>query len=84
MASAIWAIGGVGLVITGFWANLRGYRIIGIIALGSAIVRLFSIDIQDSLWRIVGFGLTGGLFVGLGYIYSRYHKRLANGDLDWK
>jgi len=68
--TAIWALGGVFLVVAGFWGNLRAYRVVGLIALGCAILRLFIVDIDDSLWRIIGFGITGALFVGIGYIYE--------------
>jgi len=57
--------------------------VIALGGLGCALVRLFAVDVQDTLWRIVAFGVTSGLLIGIGYVYNRYHKRLAEGDLDW-
>lgn len=81
--TASWAIAAVALLVAGFWCGLRGYRIIALGGLAVTIVRLFKVDIQDSFWRIVAFGITGALLVGIGYLYNRFHKRLAEGDLDW-
>ena len=81
--TAFWAVGAVALLAAGFWGGLRGYRVIALGGLGCALVRLFAVDVQDTLWRIVAFGVTSGLLIGIGYVYNRYHKRLAEGDLDW-
>jgi hypothetical protein len=81
--TASWAVGCVALLVCGFWVGLRGYRVIALLGLGVTIVRLFLVDIDDSFWRIVAFGITGALLVGIGYLYNRFHQRLAEGDLDW-
>lgn len=81
--TACWSLAAVALLVSGFWFGLRGYRFIGLGGIGITILRLFTIDIQDSFWRIVAFGVTGGLLVGIGYLYNRFHKRLADGDIDW-
>jgi len=83
-ATAGWAVAAVALLVSGFWAGLRGYRIIALLGIGATILRLFTVDIQDSFWRIVAFGVTGGLLVGIGYLYHRFHRRLADSDLDWE
>ena len=81
--TAGWALSAVSLLVSGFWAGLRGYRIIGLIGIGVTIIRLFGVDIQDSFWRIIAFGVTGALLIGIGYLYNRFHRRLAKNDLDW-
>jgi len=81
--TASWAVGAVVLLAAGFWGGLRGYRMVALFGLGCAIIRLFVVDVEDTLWRIVAFGITSGLLIGIGYVYNRYHKRLAEGDLDW-
>lgn len=81
--TASWAIAAVALLVAGFWFGLRGYRMIALAGLGATILRLFVVDIQESFWRIVAFGITGALLVGIGYLYNRFHQRLADGDLDW-
>ena len=81
--TATWALAAVVLLACGFWFGLRGYRIIALVGLLATVGRLFSVDIQDSFWRIVAFGITGALLVGIGYLYNRFHQRLADGDLDW-
>jgi hypothetical protein len=81
--TAVWATGAVALLVWGFWVGLRGYRVIALLGLAVTIVRLFLVDIDNSLWRIIAFGVTGALLVGIGYLYNRFHKRLADGDLDW-
>ena len=81
--TASWAVAAVFLLASGFWFGLRGYRMVALGGLFATIVRMFMVDIQDSFWRILAFGITGALLVGIGYLYNRYSKRLADGDLDW-
>ena len=82
--TALWSLGSVLTVIAGFGGNLRGYRFIGLIGLSLALGRLFLIDMDETFWRIIGFGVSSLLFIGLGYLYNRFHQRLALGDIDWK
>ena len=82
--TAAWVIAAVVLLVAGFWFGLRGYRVLALGGLAVAIIRLFVVDIQDSFWRIVAFGVTSALLVGIGYLYNRFNKRLAEGDLDWR
>lgn len=81
--TAAWATGAVALLVCGFWAGLRGYRIVALAALCITIGRLFTVDIEDTLWRIIAFGVTGALLLGIGLLYNRFHNRPAEGDLDW-
>jgi len=82
--TALWCLGSVLTVVAGFGGHLRGYRIIGLVGLSLALGRLFLIDMDETFWRIIGFGVSSLLFIALGYIYNRFHQRLALGDLDWK
>lgn len=82
--TAFWAVGAVALLAAGFWGGLRGYRVIGLVGIGCAILRLFAVDLDETFWRIVAFGVTGALLVGIGYVYNRFHQRLADNDLDWR
>jgi hypothetical protein len=82
--TAGWALGAVTLLGAGFWGGLRGYRVIGLIGIGCAILRLFIVDLDETFWRIVAFGVTGSLLVGIGFVYNRFHQRLAEHDLDWR
>ena len=81
--TASWVFAAVALLVVGFYFGLRGYRFVALGGLAITIGRLFVVDIQDSFWRIVAFGITGALLVGIGYLYNRFHKRLGDGDLDW-
>ena len=81
--TASWALASVVLLVSGFWFALRGYRYISLVGLVATIGRMFVVDIQDSFWRILAFGITGALLVGIGYLYNRFYKRLVDGDLDW-
>ena len=78
------ALGAVLLLVAGFWGGLRGYRVLGLLGIGFAILRLFIVDLDEIFWRIVAFGVTGALLVGIGYIYNRFHRQLAEHDLDWR
>jgi len=82
--TAFWALGAVALLAAGFWGGLRGYRVVGLVGIGCAILRLFAVDLDETFWRIVAFGVTGALLVGIGYVYNRFHQRLAEHDLDWR
>ncbi|MDP0490869.1 MAG: hypothetical protein Q7Q71_07460 [Verrucomicrobiota bacterium JB023] len=79
----LWVVGCSGLLVAGFWLRLRGYRVFGLLGLAIALLRMFVVDIDEPFWRIVAFGLTGGLLVAIGFIYQRFHRKLADGDLDW-
>lgn len=83
-ATAGVALGAVLLLSAGFWGGLRGYRVLGLLGIGVAVLRLFMVDLDETFWRIVAFGVTGALLVGIGYVYNRFHRRLAGHDLDWR
>ena len=81
--TSAWALGSVVLLVVGFCFRLRGYRMLGLLCLAFPLGRMFLVDIDEPLWRIVAFGVTGALLVGVGYIYQRFHRQLADGDYDW-
>ena len=45
----------------------------------SLILRLFAVDLDETFWRIVGFGEGRALVVGSGDVYNRFYQRLAEG-----
>lgn len=81
--TTLWAVFATTLLLVGLLTRLRLYRVTGLIGLVISLIRLFSVDIQDGLWRILCFALTAGLFLVLGFVYSKFHSRITRGDLDW-
>ena len=67
------------VVYFGFGLGLRErwYRLMGLGTLAIALVSLVPIFWQMSTTtKIVSFFVMGGVFLGLGFVYTRYHEQL--------
>lgn len=64
------------LVGIGFIARHRGFRLGGLLLLLIPLVRLFAIDLDDALYRIVGFAVAAACLMLAGYLYHRLARRL--------
>ena len=73
-AVSVWlAIASLGLVITGFRADRRAVRWVGLVLLGFTALKVLVLDMAgaDPIWRVAAMVLTGLLLVGTSVVYSR-------------
>jgi len=73
-----WGAASLLLVLGGFFLRSRPMRVVGFVGLGMAILRVFVVDIKDTFYRIIAFAVLAVLFLGLGYLYSRFRDQLRD------
>ena len=72
-----WGATALLVVVCGFVLKAVELRAIGFVGLGLAIVRLFAVDIQDTLYRIIAFGVLAVTFLGIGGLYTVFRDRVS-------
>ncbi len=72
--SSLWLVYGIILMIAGIWKRARGIRIMAIIILGIAILKIFIYDLSflQTLYRIFSFIGLGVILMAASYMYQRY------------
>lgn len=75
-----WGAGAILLFAVGFAAGLRPYRLVGLIGLLLALIRLFLVDIDDPLYRIYAFFAIALVLIGMGYLYQRFRHLIDRAD----
>jgi hypothetical protein len=73
-----WGIEGVGLLILGFWARERTFRLSGLVLFLFCIAKLFLYDLRelDTLSRILSFIILGLMLLGASWIYTRFREQI--------
>lgn len=64
------------LLVMGFVTLNKQTRLVAIYGFLIPLFWLFVYDIQDTLARIIAFGVLAGLLIGIGYLYNRFKERL--------
>lgn len=79
LAAAVWFLGGLLL-------RTAPYRLLGLIGLALCIPRVFFVDLQSALYRIVAFMVLGLVLLWVGFSYHRFRHLVAdtNPDSDTK
>jgi uncharacterized membrane protein len=70
--SVVWAIGGIVLFVLGLAFRARSHRVVGLLALGLCIPRVFLYDIQSTQYRIAAFVVLGVLLLLVGFSYQKF------------
>jgi len=65
------------LILLGLFRADPVFRRLGLASLAVPLVRLFLVDIQDALHRIIAFAAAAALLALLGYLYHRLAARLG-------
>jgi len=65
------------MILLGLFRSDSVFRRLGLIALAVPLVRLFLVDVQDVLHRIIAFAAAAILLTLLGYLYHRLASRLG-------
>lgn len=79
-ATVLW--GGVAIAIfaVGLFARERAYRLTGLIGLALCVPRMFFVDLESTLYRIVAFVALGLVLLWVGFSYHRFRHLIANSD----
>jgi uncharacterized membrane protein len=78
LLTVAWGIEGVGLLILGFWARERTFRLSGLALFLFCIAKLFVYDLRelDTFSRILSFIILGLMLLGASWIYTRFREQI--------
>jgi|GEM_PF-2923392 len=74
--SALMGLAAVSLLVVGFATKVKPYRILGLIGLALCIPRVFVVDVQSMLYRIVAFGGLSVVLLIVGFLYHKFRDFL--------
>jgi uncharacterized membrane protein len=77
--SVVWALGGIVLFVLGLAFRARSHRVVGLLALGLCIPRVFLYDIQSTKYRIAAFVVLGVLLLLVGFSYQKFRHLIEGG-----
>ncbi len=79
-ATVLW--GGVAIAIfgLGLFARERAYRLTGLAGLALCVPRMFFVDLDSTLYRIVAFVALGLVLLWVGFSYHRFRYLIASPD----
>lgn len=80
--SVVWALGGIVLFVLGLAFRARSHRVVGLLALGLCIPRVFLYDIQSTKYRIAAFVVLGVLLLLVGFSYQKFRHLIEGGAGD--
>lgn len=80
LTTVCWGVAALTLFGIGLGFGLRPYRLAGLIGLGLAVIRMWIVDIDDSLYRIYAFFAIAGVLLGVGYLYHRFRHIIERAD----
>jgi len=80
MTTVCWGATSILVFIAGLAGGLRSYRLVGLIGLGVCLVRMFLIDIDDTLYRIIAFFAISVVLLLIGFLYHRFRKHIEAFD----
>jgi hypothetical protein len=79
-ATVLWGVTAIGLFAVGLFARERVYRLLGLAGLALCIPRVFLVDIDSTLYRIVAFVVLGLVLLWVGFSYHRFRHLIADTD----
>ena len=72
LATVCWGITAIVVFVAGLAGGLRNYRLVGLVGLGLCLIRMFLVDIDDTLYRIIAFFVIALVLLLIGYLYNRF------------
>ncbi|MBC2605865.1 hypothetical protein [Pelagicoccus albus] len=66
----------LGLISLGIALKVKPFRIVALAGFVLPVGRLFLVDIQETLHRIIAFAVLAVLFTTIGYLYNRFASRI--------
>jgi hypothetical protein len=79
-ATVLWGGVASAIFILGLFARERVYRLTGLLGLAACIPRVFLIDLDSTLYRIVAFVVLGLVLLWVGFSYHRFRHLIADED----
>lgn len=77
-ATVMWGVTAIGLFAAGLFARERVYRLIGLAGLALCLPRVFLVDIDSTLYRIVAFVVLGLVLLWVGFSYHRFRHLITD------
>lgn len=79
-ATVLWAAVAMAIFALGLFARERAYRLTGLAGLALCVPRMFFVDLDSTLHRIVAFVALGLLLLWVGFSYHRFRHLIVEPD----
>jgi hypothetical protein len=79
-ATVLWGGVAIALFVVGLFARERVYRLVGLAGLALCVPRVFLVDLDSTLYRIVAFVVLGLVLLWVGFSYHRFRHLIAEPD----
>jgi uncharacterized membrane protein len=76
----LWGEVAIALFVVGLFARERVYRLVGLAGLALCVPRVFLVDLDSTLYRIVAFVVLGLVLLWVGFSYHRFRHLIAEPD----
>ncbi len=80
MTTVCWGVTSIIVFVAGLAGGLRNYRLVGLIGLGVCLIRMFLVDIDDTLYRIIAFFAISLVLLLIGFLYHRFRQHIEAFD----
>lgn len=77
-ASVAWGLASIVVFMTGLFARVRPYRMLGLLGLAVCVPRIFIVDLDSALHRIAAFVVLGLVLLWVGFSYHRFRHLIAD------
>ncbi len=77
--TVLWGVGALGVFGLGLFLQTRIYRLLGLLGLVLCVPRIFLIDLNSTLHRIIAFVVLGVVLLWVGFSYHRF-RHLVTGE----
>lgn len=79
-ATVLWGGVAIAIFVVGLFARERAYRLTGLAGLALCVPRMFFVDLDSTLYRIVAFVALGLVLLWVGFSYHRFRHLIASPD----
>ncbi len=79
-ATVLWGGVAIAIFVVGLFARERAYRLTGLAGLALCVPRMFFVDLDSTLYRIVAFVVLGLVLLWVGFSYHRFRHLIASPD----
>ncbi len=80
VATALWGLTGIVIFAGGLILRRRAHRIVGLLGLALCVIRVFAVDLSDTFYRIIAFGVVAVVLLVIGYLYTRFREFLERDE----
>jgi hypothetical protein len=83
-ATVGWGLASITVFMTGLFARVQPYRMLGLAGLALCVSRVFLVDLDSALHRIVAFVVLGLVLLWVGFSYHRFRHLITDEHRDDK